>query len=181
MHKLETNPILKERHGYDTGYFNRYDLLCVLHKHVREKERLLVNQKVVRVDTYEDKVVVQTSTGDVFEAQCIVGADGVRSTVRKEMWRNAEAAGAVPEEDKKGQSKPVADSRQCAHFYLAEIICDWATCYGVSKYGASLPRGQVGSVAGEGYNAGWMVGKDGRCLYVYPVSHSLAVDLSSIS
>lgn len=111
MHKLETNSILKERHGYDTGYFNRYDLLCVLHKHVREKERLLVNQKVVRVDTYDDKVVVQTSTGDVFEAQCIVGADGVRSTVRKEMWRNAEAVGAVPDEDKKGRSKPVATSR----------------------------------------------------------------------
>lgn len=94
---------MKERHGYDVGFFNRYDLLCVLHKHIREKERLLVNQKVVKVDTYEDKVVVQTSTGDVFEAQVIVGADGVRSTVREEMWRNAEVAGAMPEEDKKGQ------------------------------------------------------------------------------
>ncbi|KAK7700374.1 hypothetical protein SLS64_010982 [Diaporthe eres] len=103
LHILETTEILKERHGYDVGFFNRYDLLCVLHKHIREKERLLVNQKVARVDTYEDKVVVQTSTGDVFEAQMIVGADGVRSTVREEMWRNAEVAGAVPEEDKKGQ------------------------------------------------------------------------------
>lgn len=103
MHILETTEMLKERHGYDVGFFNRYDLLCVLHNHIREKERLLVNKKVVRVDTYEDKVVVQTSTGDVFEAQVIVGADGVRSTVRDEMWRNAEVAGAVPEEDKKGQ------------------------------------------------------------------------------
>lgn len=103
LHILETRDILKERHGYDVGFFNRYDLLCVLHKHIREKERLLVNQKVARVDTYEDKVVVQTSTGDVFEAQVIVGADGVRSTVREEMWRNAEVAGAMPEEDKKGQ------------------------------------------------------------------------------
>lgn len=104
VHILETTEILKERHGYDTGFFNRYDLLCVLHKHIREKERLLVNQKVVRIDTYEDRVVVQTAAGNVFEAQMIVGADGVRSTVRKEMWRNAELVGAVPEEDKKGQS-----------------------------------------------------------------------------
>lgn len=107
MHILETNELLKERHGYDIGFFNRYDLLCVLHKHIREKERLLVNQKVVRIDNYEDKVVVQTAAGHVFEAQVIVGADGVRSGVRKEMWRNAEAVGAVPEEDKKGQSKQV--------------------------------------------------------------------------
>lgn len=86
------------------GFFNRYDLLCVLHKHIREKERLLVNQKITHVDSYEDRVVVQTSAGDVFEAQVIVGADGVRSTVRNEMWRNSEAAGcAIPEEDKKGQ------------------------------------------------------------------------------
>ncbi|KAK2596434.1 hypothetical protein N8I77_013324 [Diaporthe amygdali] len=145
LHLIETTEILKERHGYEIGYFNRYDLLCVLHKHIREKERLLVNQKIIRVDTLEDKAIAYTSTGDVFEAQVVIGADGVRSTVRNEMWRNAEVAGAVPEEDKK------------------EIICDWATCFGVSDYGASLPRGQVGSVAGDEYNAGWMVGKDGRC------------------
>lgn len=101
---METTAILKERHGYETGFFNRYDLLCVLHKHVQEKERLLVNQKIIRVDNFEDRVVVKTSAGDVFEAQAIIGADGVRSTVRKEMWRNAEVAGVgVPEEDKKSE------------------------------------------------------------------------------
>lgn len=107
MHILETNELLKERHGYDIGFFNRYDLLCVLHRHIREKERLLVKEKVVRIDNYDDKVVVQTAAGHAFEAQVIVGADGVRSGVRKEMWRNAEAVGAVPEEDKKGQSRQV--------------------------------------------------------------------------
>lgn len=112
---METTPILKERHGYDVGFFNRYDLLCVLHKHVREKARLLVNQKVVRIDNYEDKVVVQTAAGDVFEAQLIVGADGVRSAVRKEMWRNAELVGAVPEEDKKGESQRVASTASPIH------------------------------------------------------------------
>lgn len=105
MHLIETTEILKERHGYEVGYFNRYDLLCVLHKHIREKERLLVNQKIIRVDALEDKAIAYTSTGDVFEAQVVIGADGVRSTVRNEMWRNAEVAGAVPEEDKKGQWK----------------------------------------------------------------------------
>lgn len=125
---METTPILKERHGYDVGFFNRYDLLCVLHKHVREKARLLVNQKVVRIDNYEDKVVVQTAAGDVFEAQLIVGADGVRSAVRKEMWRNAELVGAVPEEDKKGESKRIASTAsphpllgllaQCTHTHI---------------------------------------------------------------
>ena len=101
---METTAILKERHGYEVGFFNRYDLLCVLHKNVREKERLLVNQKIIRVDNYEDRAVVHTAAGDVFEAQTLIGADGVRSTVRKEMWRNAELAGVdVPEEDKKGQ------------------------------------------------------------------------------
>ncbi|KAJ0103784.1 monooxygenase fad-binding protein [Diaporthe amygdali] len=145
LHIIETTAILKERHGYEIGFFNRYDLLCVLHKHIREKERLLVNQQITHVDGLEDKAIVHTSAGHFFEAQVVIGADGVRSTVRKEMWRNAEVAGAVPEEDKK------------------EFICDWATCFGVSEYGASLPRGQVGSVSGDGFNAAWLLGKDGRC------------------
>ncbi|KAG8157756.1 hypothetical protein KVR01_012418 [Diaporthe batatas] len=146
LHDLGIAPILKERHGYETGFFNRYDLLCVLHKNIREKDRLLVNQKIVRVDNFKDRVVVQTKAGDVFEAQMLIGADGVRSTVRKEMWRDAEESGAeIPKEDKK------------------EIICDWATCFGVSDYGSHLPRGQAGSVAGQDFTAGWMVGKDGRC------------------
>lgn len=51
---------------------------------------------------------MHTSAGHVFEAQVIIGADGVRSKVRKEMWRNAEKVGAVPEEDKKGQLKQFA-------------------------------------------------------------------------
>ncbi|POS79400.1 hypothetical protein DHEL01_v202194 [Diaporthe helianthi] len=146
QHLMEITTILKERHGYEMGFFNRYDLLCVLHKHIREKERLLVNQKIVRVENYEDRVVVHTKSGDVFEAQMLIGADGVRSTVRKEMWRDAEESGAgIPEEDKK------------------DIICDWATCFGVSNYGSHLTRGETGSVVGKEFNAGWMVGKDGRC------------------
>lgn len=54
----------------------------------------------------------------------------------------------------------------CSHA-RADIICDWACCFGVSDYGASLPRGQCGSVVGPEYNAGWMAGRDGRCLYVF--------------
>lgn len=77
----------------------------MLYKHVREKHRLLNNQKIVHIDNLEDRAVVQTKAGDVFEAQVVIGADGVRSTVRKEMWRNAAVAGpsAVPEADKKGE------------------------------------------------------------------------------
>ncbi|KAF6816901.1 FAD binding domain protein [Colletotrichum plurivorum] len=146
MHFTDTVDLLKQRHGYGVGFFNRHDLVSILHKHVREKERLLVNQKVVRIDGLEDKVVVHTAAGDVFEAQMIVGADGVHSAVRREMWRNAETAGpgAIPEEDKK------------------PITCDWATCFGVSSHTENIPPGFVGSLTGDGRNAGWMGGKGGR-------------------
>lgn len=106
MHFTDTTDEMRQRHGYGVGLFNRYDLVSILHNHIREKSRLLVNQKVVRIDGLEDKVVVHTAAGDVFEAQMIVGADGVHSAVRREMWRNAEMAGpgAIPEEDKKGET-----------------------------------------------------------------------------
>ncbi|TDZ15108.1 FAD-dependent monooxygenase ctvC [Colletotrichum orbiculare MAFF 240422] len=129
MHFTDVVGMLKERHG-----------------HIKEKDRLLVNQKVVRIDGLADRAVVYTAAGDVFEAQMVVGADGVHSAVRREMWRNAETAGpeAIPEEDKK------------------EITCDWATCFGVSSFTDGIEPGFVGSVAGNGWNAGWMGGKGDR-------------------
>ncbi|TDZ27860.1 FAD-dependent monooxygenase ctvC [Colletotrichum spinosum] len=137
MHFTDVVGMLKERHGYGTGFFNRHDIVSVLYSHIKEKDRLLVNQKVVRIDGLADRAVVYTAAGDVFEAQMVVGADGVHSAVRREMWRNAETAGpeAIPEEDKK------------------EITCDWATCFGVSSFTDGIEPGFVGSVAGNGWNA----------------------------
>lgn len=37
---------------------------------------------------------VQTQDGCTYTADIVVGADGVHSTVRKKMWRNANEAGS---------------------------------------------------------------------------------------
>lgn len=36
-----------------------------------------------------DQVTVRTQDGSVYTGDIVVGADGVHSTVRQEMWRNA--------------------------------------------------------------------------------------------
>lgn len=49
---------------------------------------------------------VETNDGAVFTGDIVIGADGVRSTVRNQLWRIAdvEEPGYVPKKDKTGTS-----------------------------------------------------------------------------
>ncbi|KKY16639.1 putative monooxygenase fad-binding protein [Diplodia seriata] len=104
LSKMPCGPILKTRHGYAPMFMERYQLLRVLYKHITEKERVFVDKKVQKIEDYEGRVLVHTEDGTTFEGQITVGADGVHSTVRKEMWRNADEKdpGAIPTEDRQG-------------------------------------------------------------------------------
>jgi 2-polyprenyl-6-methoxyphenol hydroxylase-like FAD-dependent oxidoreductase len=63
-------------------------LLQVLHSNIQHKDRLLTKQRVTRVETNDDGVKVYTQDGSEFTGDIVVGADGIHSTVRNEMWRN---------------------------------------------------------------------------------------------
>lgn len=50
-----------------------------------------------------DKVQVHCKDQSVFEGDIVVGADGVRSTIRQEMWRHMDSV--VPEQAKKERAR----------------------------------------------------------------------------
>lgn len=68
------------------------------------RDRVLVNKKTVNVENLPDDVRVHCADGSVYEGDLVVGADGVRSTVRQAMWKSMEAHGlqAEVEKEKKG-------------------------------------------------------------------------------
>lgn len=62
-------------------------LLQILYKNIGYKHRILTKQRVKRVDLRTDGVRVHTEEGSTFTGDMVVGADGVHSVIRKEMWR----------------------------------------------------------------------------------------------
>ncbi|KAI0170807.1 hypothetical protein BJ166DRAFT_204486 [Pestalotiopsis sp. NC0098] len=138
----EYGAVIEARHGYRNMFMERYELLCVLHRHIAEKERIFVNKKVMRIESQDDKAVVHTKDGSVFEAQVVVGADGVHSAVRREMWRNADESDpmAIPKCDREN------------------IRCEHACIFGTAKPMPDVKPGEVVGACSEGTSAGLMVG-----------------------
>ncbi|KAL1644187.1 hypothetical protein SLS58_004467 [Diplodia intermedia] len=80
----------RDRHGYDVIFVDRQMVLQVLYDHLQSKDKVLTSKKVCSVSLQEKGVKVTTEDGSEFTGDIVIGADGVHSTVRKEMWRIAD-------------------------------------------------------------------------------------------
>ncbi|KAH7063241.1 FAD binding domain-containing protein [Macrophomina phaseolina] len=89
---------LYNRHGYDVIFVDRQMVLQELYNHIKSKEKVLVNKRVVEVHMQSSGVTVTAKDGTTYEGDILVGADGVHSTVRREMWRIADqvSPGYIP-------------------------------------------------------------------------------------
>jgi FAD dependent monooxygenase len=79
----------------------------VLYNSLQEASRVLVDKTVVSVEQDENNsVAVRVQDGCVYWGDLVVGADGVHSRVRSEMWRLAEVEqpGLITEREKNSQS-----------------------------------------------------------------------------
>ena len=75
-----------------------------LYNHLQRKQKVLLSKKVVSVRHEGAKVKVTTKDGSEFVGDILVGADGVHSTVREEMWRLADQLepGLIPASERTG-------------------------------------------------------------------------------
>ncbi|KZL86200.1 fad binding domain-containing protein [Colletotrichum incanum] len=78
-------------HGYDVVFVDRQMILQALWRNLKNKNRVYVGKKVASVSLEPSKVSIKTSEGESFSGDILVGADGVHSKVRSEMWRLADA------------------------------------------------------------------------------------------
>ncbi|KAH8661730.1 FAD binding domain-containing protein [Ilyonectria robusta] len=81
----------KDRYGYDVIFVDRQMVLQALWRNLKNKDKVHVSKKVTRVSLERSGVTVETSDGQFFSGDILVGADGVHSKVRSEMWRLADA------------------------------------------------------------------------------------------
>ncbi|KAJ5606013.1 hypothetical protein N7510_008794 [Penicillium lagena] len=78
------------RLGYRLTSIARSDLIRSLYGNLNDKSKIYPNKRVTRVEPTESGVSVLTEDGSVWTGSIVVGADGVRSMVRREMWRIAQ-------------------------------------------------------------------------------------------
>ncbi|KAJ6051561.1 hypothetical protein N7499_010901 [Penicillium canescens] len=79
-----------DRHGYPVIFFDRRMLIEVLYDKIQDKSRVLTDQRVQSIRNGASDVTVTTTTGREITGNIVVGADGIHSTVRQEMWKEAQ-------------------------------------------------------------------------------------------
>lgn len=66
-------------------------MLEILSKDLKLGDQIQTNKRVTKVEHLPEKVRVHCTDQSVFEGDIVVGADGVRSTIRQEMWRHMDS------------------------------------------------------------------------------------------
>lgn len=65
-------------------------LIEILYKKIQDKSKVLTSQRVQSIENGTSSVTVTTTTGQTYTGNIVVGADGIHSKVRQEMWKAAE-------------------------------------------------------------------------------------------
>ncbi|KAJ5569383.1 FAD/NAD(P)-binding domain-containing protein [Penicillium hetheringtonii] len=62
-------------------------MLDILYRNYPDRNKIILGQNVTMVETFSEGVAVHTAGGLVYGGDLVVGADGVHSIVRREIWR----------------------------------------------------------------------------------------------
>lgn len=66
-------------------FFERRMVIDVLYKHIRQKDKVLTSRRVVGFEQDEHGVAVECQDGVVYHGSILIGADGIHSTVARQM------------------------------------------------------------------------------------------------
>ncbi|KAL3471107.1 hypothetical protein BJX99DRAFT_238199 [Aspergillus californicus] len=94
--------------GYRIFFVARQRVLRALWGAVREKERVRLGCHVAKIECVEGGAQVEMRDGRVFTGSIVVGADGLRSVTREEMWRLAGESHGIATD-----KKAIKSSRTC--------------------------------------------------------------------
>lgn len=72
-------------------YLDRQQLIEGLFEELANKTNIHTSCDIVNVEHTDQGVIAKARDGRVFTGSIVVGADGVHSRVRQEMWRMTEA------------------------------------------------------------------------------------------
>ncbi|CAG8894999.1 unnamed protein product [Penicillium egyptiacum] len=82
--------VISERFGYPIAFLDRQKLLEILYQGYPDHRKICLDERVTKVETCGDTAIVSTAKGSVYRGHLVVGADGVHSKVRQEIWNAVE-------------------------------------------------------------------------------------------
>ncbi|KAK8869392.1 FAD binding domain protein [Apiospora arundinis] len=137
---------IRRRFGYPMLFFDRQWLLKALYDQLKDQNRVILNKKVGRIEHIAGGVRLKTLDGEIFDGSIAVGADGIHSSVRKEMNRMAQEAhsSAFP---------PNQDD---------EIPCYYKCSFGIAQNVVGWPQQDQSFVMGAGHSALISAGPENR-------------------
>jgi hypothetical protein len=152
-------------HGYPLAFLERQYMLEILYKHLGDRQdKILTNKRVTHIEHLSTHVVVHCADGSSYDGNVVVGADGVRSTVRQSMWTYMENHGLQSQAQKERASKHI-------HSSPSPIVCkkligtlamssEYSSVFGISKATPGLNPGESHRTFAGGYSSLTIVGKD---------------------
>ncbi|CAG7925580.1 unnamed protein product [Penicillium olsonii] len=146
--KTDSPQVIHERHGFAVSFLDRQTLLEILSEDLKLGDQIQTNKRVTKVEHLPEKVRVHCTDQSVFEGDIVVGADGVRSTIRQEMWRHMDSI--IP-----GQAR---EDR-------ALMSSEYACVFGISTATPGLIPGQSHRTFATDYSTLTIVGKEGRVFW----------------
>ncbi|KOC15798.1 FAD binding monooxygenase [Aspergillus flavus AF70] len=147
-----------ERFGYPIAFLDRQKFLEILHTSYPDPSNIHTNCRVTHIRRHDSHMEVVTSSGQEYTGDLVVGADGVHSVIRSEMWKLADALepGRVSKREKR--SKPCAVCRD-------GMKVEYACVFGISSPVPGLKVGDQVNAFHDGLTIITIHGKNGRVFW----------------
>ncbi|RDA95735.1 hypothetical protein CP533_1108, partial [Ophiocordyceps camponoti-saundersi (nom. inval.)] len=138
--------VLRSRFGYPLAFLERQKLLEILYSKLHGKHLVHTSQHVIRIEDDGHQAIVHTADGKAYSGDLVVGADGVHSIVRSEIWRH-DSEGIVTEKEK------------------SNLVIDYACIFGISTAVKGVTAGLQLSLLDHGLTIHVFNGKDSKAFW----------------
>ncbi|KJZ80337.1 hypothetical protein HIM_00187 [Hirsutella minnesotensis 3608] len=141
--------LLQQRFGYPLAFLDRQKLLEILADAPTRSGRVRLGCKIVDVESDSKGVSVKTADGQLYHGDLVIGADGIHSRVRAQMWRLAsESQGKAKFKDE-----------------YNDMTISYSCIFGISSPIEKLEPGTQLTCYNDGYSILTVVGQNGRVFW----------------
>ncbi|KAL7626884.1 hypothetical protein AAE478_003658 [Parahypoxylon ruwenzoriense] len=159
--------VLGSSFGYPVSFLERHKFLQILYDKLQRKDQIHISQKVVAVENYKSQAVVKTADGTEYMGDLVVGADGVHSLVRSEIWRLANETSQAAIAEEKSSSIVPSDSMHgnLADQKRSDIKFEYSCIYGISMNVPHIEPGVQLSLLDDGLSIHLFPGKQSKAFW----------------